>query len=254
MGSKRKAPGETRKKQEDRRKSDEGKSSENWGGTPSRFLKDRTAVVLAGILLVGLALRLLPLTYSLSGGHVVFSEFDPYYHLRRITYAAAHFPYLNSFDSYVNYPYGYGISWPPLFDLLAAGLSLVVGLGSPSRAVIEAVSATLPVILGLVSILLLYYIVKDALGRHAGLLAALFMAILPASIFRTAFAYADHHALEVAVSLAMYLCFTRALALAREEKPGFPQIPKKPLAYALLAGVCMAGMVFSWEARPSSSA
>ncbi len=250
MGSKRKAPGETRKKQEDRRKADEGKASENAGGTLSRLLGDRTLVVLAGILLVGLALRLLPLAYSLSGGHVVFSEFDPYYHLRRITYAVAHFPYLNSFDSYVNYPYGYGISWPPLFDLAAAGLSLIIGLGSPSRSIIEMVSASLPVILGLVSILLLYYIVKDALGRHAGLLAALFMAILPASIFRTAFAYADHHALEVAVSLAMYLCFTRALALAREEKPSLPQIPKKPLAYALLAGVCMAGMVFSWEGAP----
>jgi dolichyl-diphosphooligosaccharide--protein glycosyltransferase len=250
MGSKRKAPGETRKKQEDGRKADEGKSSGTTGGTLSRLLNDRTLVVLAGILLVGLALRLLPLTYSLSGGHIVFSEFDPYYHLRRITYAVAHFPFLNSFDSYVNYPYGYGISWPPLFDLAAAGLSLIVGLGSPSQSIIEAVSASLPVILGLASIVLLYFIVKDALGRHAGLLAALFMAILPASVFRTAFAYADHHALEVAISLAMYLCFTRALALAREEKPGLARMSKKPLAYALLAGACMAGMVFSWEGAP----
>ncbi|WP_128860082.1 oligosaccharyl transferase, archaeosortase A system-associated [Methanocella paludicola] len=250
MGSKRKAPGETRKKQEDRRKADEGKASETQGSALSRLLKDRTLIMLAGILLIGLALRLLPLTYSLSGGQIAFSEFDPYYHLRRITYAAGNFPYLNSFDSYVNYPYGYGISWPPLFDLIAAGLSLIVGLGSPSRPIIEAVSASLPVILGLVSIVLLYYIVKDALGRQAGLLAALFMAILPASIFRTAFAYADHHALEVAVSLAMYLCFTRALALAREEKPSLPKLPKKPLAYALLAGACMAGMVFSWEGAP----
>lgn len=245
MGSKRKAPGDTRKKQDGSHKADpgitQGKNIFQWNSA---------TVILAAILLVALALRLLPLMFCLSGGHIEFSEFDPYYHMRRIVYAVGHFPFLNSFDSYVNYPYGYGISWPPLFDLAAAALSLIVGLGSPSRIIIETVSASLPVALGLTSIVLTYYIVKDALGKNAGLLAAMFMAILPASIFRTAFAYADHHALEVALSLAMYLCFTRALASAREEKPSLSSLSKKPVAYALLAGACMAGMVFSWEGAP----
>ncbi|HTY91593.1 MAG TPA: oligosaccharyl transferase, archaeosortase A system-associated [Methanocella sp.] len=243
MGSKRKAPVDARKKQGESRKEETTRGK-------NIFQLNNTAVLLSAILLVGLALRLLPLTYCFSGGHINFSEFDPYYHMRRIVYAVEHFPFLNSFDSYVNYPYGYGISWPPLFDLAAAALSLIVGLGSPSRLIIETVSASLPVALGLISIVLTYYIVKDAMGRDAGLIAALFMAILPASIFRTAFAYTDHHALEVAMSLAMFLCFTRALASAREEKLSLNSLPKKPLAYALLAGACIAGMVFSWEGSP----
>lgn len=248
MGSKRKAPGENRKKPGSARRADPGIARGKNTPEKKAALWNSTAVLLAAILLVGLALRLLPLAYCLSGGSIDFLEFDPYYHMRRIVYAVGHFPYLNSFDSYVNYPNGYGISWPPLLDLAAAALSLIVGLGSPSRAVIEAVSAPLPVVLGLVSIVLLYCLVKDALGREAGLLAAAVMAILPASVFRTAFAYVDHHALEVAVSLAMYLCFTRAVARAREDAPGLPIKPW--LAYALLAGAGMAGMVFAWEGAP----
>jgi dolichyl-diphosphooligosaccharide--protein glycosyltransferase len=206
--------------------------------------------MLAVILLLALVVRLLPLMFCFTDGSIVFSEFDPYYHMRRIVYTVEHFPFVNSFDSYVNYPYGYGISWPPLFDMIAATLSLIVGLGNPGRLTIEAVSASVPVLLGLLSIVLLYYIVKDAIGRSAGLIAAFFMAILPASIFRTAFAFTDHHALEVFMSLAMYLCFTRAVASAREERLSLSRPARKPLVYAALAGVGMAGMVFSWDGAP----
>jgi dolichyl-diphosphooligosaccharide--protein glycosyltransferase len=252
MGSKRKAPGETRKKpgrRDDVKKDDAGKGKPIV--RPTFPLKlDRTAALLSAVLLLALAIRLLPLTFDISGGHVIFSEFDPYYHMRRIVYTVAHFPFVNGFDSYVNYPYGYGISWPPLFDLIAASLSLIVGLGSPGRFTVEVVSAAVPVILGLLSILLLYYIVKDALGKNAALLASLFMAILPAASFRTSFGFTDHHALEVFISLAMYLCFTRAVTYAGEDKLSLKRLARRPLAYAVLAGTAMAGMVFSWDGAP----
>ncbi len=213
---------------------------------------DRTAILLSAALLLGFAIRMLPLAYSIVGGRVIFAEFDPYYHMRRIVETVGHFPFVNSFDSYVNYPSGYGVSWPPLFDLMAAALSLLVGLGHPDRFTIEIVSATLPVILGVLSIALLYYIVKDALGKNAALPAAFFMAILPASTFRTLFGFVDHHALEVFISLAMYLLFMRAVAHAREEKIGLSNLPGSPraIAYTVLAGLAMAGMVFSWDGAP----
>ncbi|MDI6898177.1 oligosaccharyl transferase, archaeosortase A system-associated [Methanocella conradii] len=248
MGSKRKAPNR------EARKADAGRPLEIGGGmakSPRAPIRvDSNVILLLSIFVVALALRLLPIAFCLSNEGIMFSEFDPYYHMRRIVYAVDHFPLLNSFDSYVNYPYGYGISWPPLFDLIAASLSLIVGLGSPGRGTIEAVSAAVPVLLGLLSIGLLYYIVKDAIGREAALVAAFFMAVLPASIFRTAFAYTDHHALEVCVSLAMYLCFMRAAASARKEKLSFKSLKKRPLVYAALAGIGMAGMVFSWDGAP----
>ncbi len=248
MGSKRKAPGDTRKKPV--RKADVRKEAEGAGSMKPAVKPDRTMVLLAGVLLLALAIRMLPITFNLWNGQVIFSEFDPYYHMRRITYIIANFPFVNSFDSYVNYPYGYGISWPPLFDLIAASLSLIVGLGSPGRSTIELVSASVPVLLGLASVLLLYFIVKDALGKNTALIAAFFMAILPAAAFRASFGFTDHHVLEVAMSLAMYLCFTRALAYAREDKPSLNKLARRPLAYAALAGAAMAGMVFSWDGAP----
>ena len=269
MGSKRKAPGDTSKKyDEDTRKQKEKREparKQDVRTTPDAvqqktgiripflpFKPDRTTLLMGGILLVAFIIRMLPLTYCITGGHVLFAEFDPYYHMRRIMYVVAHFPLDNSFDSYVNYPYGFGISWPPLFDLIGASLSLLVGLGHPSQFTIEIVSAAEPVLLGLLSIVLLYYIVKDAINKNVALIAALFMAILPASIFRTIFGFTDHHALEVFVSLAMYLFFMRAVTSAHEEKLSLSNLTKyrKPLIYAVLAGIAIAAMVFSWDGAP----
>ena len=247
MGSKRKAPDRETRKADAVKPA--AKEDSRHGQAGSRLINRGLPLTLS-IFIVALALRLLPLTFCLSSEGIMFSEFDPYYHMRRISYAVSHFPFLNSFDPYVNYPYGYGISWPPLFDLIAASLSLIVGLGSPGRAIIEGVSATVPVLLGLASIGLLYLIVKDALGKDVALIAAFFMAVLPAAIFRTAFAYTDHHALEVFMSLAMYLCFMRAVTAAKEERLSLKCLKKRPLIYATLAGVSMAGMVFSWDGAP----
>jgi dolichyl-phosphooligosaccharide-protein glycotransferase len=249
MGSKRKAPADTRAHKVETRKTEIRADGAGLSRLPRAGLD---ALMLPAVLLIGLAVRLLPLTYCISGNSVLFSEFDPYYHMRRIVYTIDHFPFANSFDSYVNYPHGFGISWPPLFDLIAATLSLIAGLGNPARFTIELVSAAVPVLLGVLSIVLLYYIVKDALGKNAALIAAFFMAVLPAAIFRTAFAFTDHHALEIFMSLAMYLCFTRAITIAREEKLSLSNIggSRKALLYSALAGLGIAGMIFSWDGAP----
>ncbi len=90
MGSKRKAPGDTRKKPV--RKADVRKEAEGAGSMKPAVKPDRTMVLLAGVLLLALAIRMLPITFNLWNGQVIFSEFDPYYHMRRITYIIANFP------------------------------------------------------------------------------------------------------------------------------------------------------------------
>jgi dolichyl-diphosphooligosaccharide--protein glycosyltransferase len=208
--------------------------------------------MLACILLLALALRMLAATYALSGGQVHFNGLDSYYHMRRIVYTVYHFPSTNVFDSYVNYPSGFPIYWPPLFDQIAAGLSLLVGLGRPDRYLIDLVSATVPVIIGVLSIVLLYFLVKDTMGKYAALVAALIMAIIPGAISPSQFASTDHHVLEVLLSLTMYLLFMRAVTSARVDQVSFKNIVdyKKTLAYAALAGILIAAMVFAWDGAP----
>jgi dolichyl-diphosphooligosaccharide--protein glycosyltransferase len=195
---------------------------------------------------------MLTATYALSGGQVHFNGLDSYYHMRRIVYTVYHFPSTNVFDSYVNFPSGFPIYWPPLFDQIAAGLSLLVGLGRPDRHLIDIVSAMVPVLIGVLSIVPLYFLVKDMMGKYAALLAALIMAIIPGSVYQTLFASTDHHGLEVLLSLTMYLFFMRAVSSARVGNIGFNNIRehKKTLTYAVLAGLLIAAMVFAWDGSP----
>ena len=209
-----------------------------------------TAILIACILLLALFVRMLPVIYDISGGHVLFSGMDSYYHMRRIMYTVNHFPSTNVFDSYVNFPSGFPIYWPPLYDQISAGLSLLAGLGHPGGSTIELVSALVPALIGVLSILPLYFIVKDTMGKHAAMIASLIMAIVPGSVYQSLFGATDHHGLEVLLSLTMYLLFMRALSGAHEVKPEDIIKQKKPLVYAALAGVAMAAMIFTWDGAP----
>lgn len=209
-----------------------------------------TAILIAFILLLALFVRMLPVIYDLGGGNVLFSGLDSYYHMRRITYTVYHFPSVNIFDSYVNFPAGFPIYWPPLYDQISAGLSLLAGLGHPGSSTIELTSALVPALIGVLSIIPLYFIVKDTMGRHAAMIAALIMAIVPGSVYQSLFGATDHHGLEVLLSLTMYLFFMRAVSSARGTKPENAIKQKKTLAYAALAGVAMAAMIFTWDGAP----
>ena len=209
-----------------------------------------TAILIACILLLALLVRMLPVIYDISGGHVTFSGLDSYYHMRRIVYTVYHFPSTNVFDSYVNFPSGFPIYWPPLYDQISAGLSLLAGLGHPGGFTIELASALVPALIGVLSIIPLYLIVKDAMGKYAAMIAALIMAIIPGSVYQSLFGATDHHGLEVLVSLTMYLLFMRALSSAKGVKPEDIIKQKKPLAYAALAGMAMAAMIFTWDGAP----
>ncbi|HMK46232.1 MAG TPA: oligosaccharyl transferase, archaeosortase A system-associated [Methanocella sp.] len=209
-------------------------------------------LLLLGIIIVGLFFRMLPTLYAIRNGHILFTEFDPYYHMRRITFTVHNFPFANFYDAYVNYPNGYFVGWPPLFDVIAAGLSLVFGLGSPNQFTIELVSALLPVGMGLLAIVAAYYFVKEVFNEKVGLLAAFVMALLPASVFRSTFADTDHHVFEVLLSLTLLVLFARALSRGKVQGLSFGNISKirEPAIYAGLAGVIIAAMVYSFDIAP----
>ena len=264
MGSKRKAPAENKKKHDvDRDVQDKSRPAEKSRPAPDvaadpkeaggirmpSFKLTNTHLFLAGILALALVIRMLPILYSIVNGRVIFAEFDPYYHMRRIVYSVDHFPFVNSYDSYVNYPYGYIVGWPALFDLIAAAFSLIVGLGSPSRFTIEIASALVPVLMGLISIVLAFLLVKDIINEKAALFVSLIMAVMWGAVYTQLFGYVGHHVLEIIVLLAMYLFFMRGVSAARSEGMTFSNMlsHKKPLAYAVLAGIVIAASFFSWD-------
>jgi len=185
------------------------------------------------VFLLGLLLRIAPLRGALVGGDVLFYGSDSFYHMRRVLYTVDHFPHTLWFDSYIDYPKGFELMWPPLSDQLIAGVALL--FGAESQKQIEIVGAIMPPILGSLTVVALYFLARELFGRRAGLLSALFLAINPQHVSATIFARSDHHVFEtfLLVNIVLFL----AIALNRREKR---------LWFAAAAGVLMAALAYTW--------
>ena len=132
------------------RKMDRGKRSE-----PAELI----AVVLFGFLL-----RLFAGRSSLTEKGILLPGYDEYYHMRRILYTVNHFPNTLWFDSYLNYPHGLSITWPPLFDQISATMCVV--LGQHTKEGVEMVAAIVPMLTGILAIVTVYYIVRPEFIRY----------------------------------------------------------------------------------------
>jgi len=121
-------------------------------------------------------------------GYMLPYEYDPFYHLR-LAEVIVHSGYRPDFDYYLNYPYGLRIDWLPLFDYLIAFPGILL-----SYKAMLAFSFILPVILGVISTVLIYYIARKFAGDEAALLSALIFAVCPIVVNYSVVGFADHHA------------------------------------------------------------
>ncbi len=191
------------------------------------------ALELLAIVLLGFLLRLFVGRNYLIDSGVLFTGADEYYHMRRILYTVNHFPNTLWFDSYIDYPSGFNLTWPPLFDQISAGLSLA--LGQHAQPGIEMVSAFFPVVLGAVTIAAVYYMVREVLGRNVALMTAFLAAITPFHVTKTTIGSTDHHCLEVLLIIGALLFLV--LALSKSER-GY--------LFAAISGIMMAGLAYTW--------
>lgn len=188
---------------------------------------------LLGIVILSLLVRFLAGRASLVENGVVFPGYDEFYHMRRILYTANNFPNFISLDSYMNYPHGWEVLWPPLFDQICAAFSLILGQGT--KPGVEMAASIVPVLIGTIATIAVYYLVKEIFDHRVAILAS-FMAILaPTYLQYTKFAAIDHHSLEVLFLLGAFLFLI--LALCRNNKW---------YIFAALAGVSIAGLAYTW--------
>jgi oligosaccharyl transferase (archaeosortase A-associated) len=189
---------------------------------------------LLAIVLIGLLLKLFAGRNSLTENGILLPGYDEYYHMRRILYTVSNFPNTLWFDSYLNYPHGLGITWPPLFDQISAALSLVLGQHTEGGA--EMVSAFVPVIIGVTAIVVIYFLVRELFDNKIALLAGFMTALAPYYLLYTMFAATDHHCLEVLLQLGSLLFIT--MAFTRSDKR---------YHFAVLAGITMAALAYTWQ-------
>jgi oligosaccharyl transferase (archaeosortase A-associated) len=198
-------------------------------GLEKRFESKRLLAVVS----LALLLRLAAGRYSLTSNGVLLAGYDEYYHMRRILYTINHFPNTLWFDSYLNYPHGFNLTWPPLFDQLLAAISLIFGQHTQQGAMM--VSAFMPVILGAVTVAAIYYMVREVFDGNTALIAAFMAAISSYHISKTMIGAVDHHCLEVLLLLGSLLFIV--LAFSRREQR---------YLFASVAGIMMAGLAYTW--------
>ncbi|MGB3943368.1 MAG: STT3 domain-containing protein [Methanothrix sp.] len=199
--------------------------------------RSRELLGVSAVLLLGLILRLIPGRNSLVDGQVLFYSYDSFYHMRRIFYTVENFPQTLWFDSYLNHPHGMELTWPPLFDLTIAAVSLF--LGGSSRAV-DMTAALAPPILGSMMIVVLYLLAKKLFGMKVALLSAFLLAIDTRHTARTIFGLPDHDTMELLFILAAILL----LAYALTEGDRWPK-------FAIPAGVLLAATAYTWLGTPA---
>ena len=224
---------------------------------PANNLK-LSIIALTAVVIVAFLMRMLSYASVTANGSITFNGYDDFYHMRRILYTASNFPHSLNFDSYINYPQGFEIGWPPLFDLLGALLAMILGGGQPDLYTIEFAGALLPLLLGILTIIPLYFVTSSVFDRKTALLAAFIFAVLPAHVYISRFGAVDHHVAETLLSTSAYAFFIFALKWAGEGSLSLTSLKNissdkkyiKTLASAAASGLFFALLIFTWVGAP----
>ena len=206
--------------------------------------------MLFAVFVVALYLRItLPYANSIQAGSIIISDFDPYYHLRIGEYTIQHFPNVLAFDPYVDFPNGFWIGWPPLYDFLASAYAMVAM--ALFHVDYQVGVATFPALLGALAILPVYFITKFVFDWKSGIVAAALLTVIPANLLRSMVANLNHHvAAEVLLPAVLLLFFMLALkgqlSFQKVRSLAFNREDKRTLLYAGLAGVFLTALLLTW--------
>jgi dolichyl-diphosphooligosaccharide---protein glycosyltransferase len=173
-----------------------------------------TALLL--ILFIAFTIRVLPIRWEIPSGTLGLNEFDPYYQYTTTNYMTQHgllSPYFPShwINTQQFYPQGIdmGSSLPSL-PMTTAALYDVVKILGVNIDLMSFCSIMAP-ILGVVAVLVLYFLGKDMGGKNVGLIAALIMAVGPSVIQRSSLGFFDTETVGVVSLLAFIFLFLRAI-------------------------------------------
>ncbi len=195
-----------------------------------------------------------PMSRILVGDYVFFDGNDPWYHmmLAKSTVLNLQRPW---FDPLTFFPEGAPIHFGPFNSWAIAVLSYIAGLGSPSMHTVDVVGAIFPAVLGALLVFPVYFIGRELGGRTAGFLGAVMIAVLPGQFLsRSVIGFTDHHVAEVLLSTTAMLFFILAVRDGAGKltfsslRGGDLGALKRPLVYALSAGLFLGLYIDAWAA------
>ncbi len=205
--------------------------------------------------LVALSYRvLLPYKQIFVGDWIKFTSNDAYYYMRIVDNLVHNFPHLTHFDPFFIYPGGFSFGSIIFFGRLLAGITWLIGLGSPSPHTIDVIAAYFPAVLAALTVVPVYFIGKALFNQWTGVIAAALVAVLPGEFLgRSILGFTDHHVAETLFSTVAVLFLILAIKTARQRGLSFNHIIKsdwgactRPLVYALLAGIFLGVYLITW--------
>ena len=179
----------------------------------TRAQRWRALPICLGLFVAAFLLRIANFGFVFAPGGVRFpSGRDELYHVRKIVYQVLRFPEVLDFDPYVSFPFGATPVWPPFFDWLIA--AVVRLLAAPADALaVERLIVWLPALLGAATVALLAEVGRRHVSPLAGLVAGVFLALVPAHHVHSQLGQVDH---QVVLGLALVVLLGCALAWLRE--------------------------------------
>jgi len=197
------------------------------------------------ILFIAFTIRVLPIRWEIPTGTMRLNEFDPYYQYSLTRYMVQNgllspywpTPWINTQQWY---PDGLDMSTSlPALPMTAAILYSIVSFLGVNVDLMAFVSF-LPVIMGTLSCLVVYFIGKDMGGKAIGLFAALFLALVPSFLARTALGFFDTEVPGILGLLLFIFLFLRAIEETRSLRSS--------LIYSFGAAAALAYFIMGWGA------
>ncbi|MFX1491841.1 MAG: STT3 domain-containing protein [Promethearchaeota archaeon] len=191
------------------------------------------AVALLVISIIALMIRLLPTI----GFQLLVRAFDPWFNLRETQYIiengfAAWFGW---YDTTTWVPFGRNIpesAYPGIPFTTALIYLAFQAVGVPVDLITVAV--LFPAFMGVMGVLAIYALGVEVSSKEVGLLAAFFMAVIPAYTQRTIAGFFDNEAIGIVAILLILFFFARALR-------------KGSIASAILGGLSLGYLSASWS-------
>lgn len=212
-------------------------------------------LIVAICCLVSFWIRTLPSkTVFLPNGVVKFATNDAWYHMRVLYFLLKNYPHRMFYTPWTNYPHGSYIHFGPFFEQMIAIPSLILGLGHPSSELVDTVGAYLPVVLGVLTVIPVYYIGKNLRGRKAGIIAAILIAVAPGQFLAgSMIGFTHSHVAESLFSTVFMMYFMLALISAKKNNLSFEhvfnkefKVLKEPLIYSIMAGIMYSIYQLAW--------
>lgn len=212
-------------------------------------------VLLALFFALSLVIRIaLPWDAVFTDNGIKYTGTDPYYQMRIVDNMVANFPGVTEYDPYLIYPSTGGYGNIHFFNWCLAGITWVIGLGSPTAHTVDVVGVIFPTILAALTIIPTYFIGKMLFNRWAGVFAAGLVAVLPGEFLGRSFlGFTDTHVMETFLTTTFLAFFIAALKTAIDRKITFNDLKAmdrkvivKPLVLSVLAGIFLGLFMITW--------